>query len=221
VNCGFSLKTAHRANFHIMTHIREWRLSQIALAEVLGRLRIELLLRNIIIDIADQVNFQTPYPLEPETAAAVDMAIRNHVTTWEALEDEGVIQEWLWDYMVDKEAKALPVNSYSYPDGKYSTTVTHENEKEVRACFADDAQFELFRSGKDYTHGLAGITDAEYHEHYGTIVNAMQELVKSGQVQEGSIIHYEWCPIPFLQDAPLVQGQWIDQRMVELAECYR
>ena len=40
--------------------------------------------------------------------------------------------------------------SYSYFGGKYNPDVNPENEAEIRACFQDEAEFELFRTGKDY-----------------------------------------------------------------------
>jgi len=49
-------------------------------------------------------------------------------------------------------------------------------------------------------------------------VNALRELVNSGQVQAGAIVHLETIPIPFLRDAPLIDGQWLDRRLAELAE---
>jgi hypothetical protein len=201
-----------------MRKMREWRLSQIALSEALGKLHTDVLLRNFITDIADRVNFQTPYPLDPETAAIVDSAIRHHVHTWEAITDERYIADWLWEYLINQGAKDLPLSSSHYIDGKKQTNITPENEAEIRACFPDDAKFQLFRSGQDYTCDLASITDAEYYQHYETIVSNIKELVKSGQVAAGRVIRLESIPIPFLRDVPLVEGQWLDQQVVELAE---
>ena len=55
--------------------------------------------------------------------------------------------------------------------------INNENEKEVRACFSDDEQFELFRSGKDYSYGLASITDAEYKAHYDQMSSAAKRRI--------------------------------------------
>ena len=214
----FLVKLHLQVNFKIMSELRQWRLSQIALSECLGKLHTEVVLRNRIVDTADLVNFGTPYPLDPETAAAVDVAVHNHVYTWEALNEESIIQDWLWYYLIDKGAKELPLNSCAYPDGQYCPTVTRENEKEVRDCFQDDSQFEKFKSGEDYTHGLAGVTDAECDTHYETIVNALEELMNSGQVQKGLIVRLETIPIHFLRDVPLIKGQWLNRHLVELAE---
>ena len=197
---------------------RAWRLAHVALAESLRSIYLSLTYKNIITDIAAQVDFETPYPLEPEVAAAVEAAIQHHVYTWETLEDEGVIQDWLAEYFSKNNAVELPLHSYSFPSGKYTPTVNAENEKEVRACFKDDTQFELFRTGKDYRYGFASVNDAEYNKHYGTITSQIEELVDSGQVRQGVTIHLETVPIPFLQDVPLLEGKWLDRKVAELAE---
>ena len=57
----------------------------------------------------------------------------------------------------------------------------------MRACFRDEAQFERFRAGEDFTNGLADITDVEYSAHYHEMVMALQALVDSGQVQAGTV----------------------------------
>ena len=59
----------------------------------------------------------------------------------------------------------------------------------MRACFRDEAQFERFRAGGDFTNGLANITDAEYSAHYHEMVSALQALVDSSQVQSGTEVH--------------------------------
>lgn len=46
----------------------------------------------------------------------------------------------------------------------------------------------------------------------------MRELADSGQVQAGSSVFLDSVPIPFLREAPLVHGRWLDRLAVELAE---
>jgi hypothetical protein len=50
------------------------------------------------------------------------------------------------------------------------------------------------------------------------MVGAVRELANYGQLQKGAVIHLENVPIPFLQEAPLVDGQWLDRHVVALAE---
>jgi hypothetical protein len=54
--------------------------------------------------------------------------------------------------------------------------------------------------------------------HYESIVSNLKGMVKSGKVAAGQVLHLESIPIPFLRDVPLVEGQWLDQGPVELAE---
>ena len=89
---------------------------------------------------------------------------------------------------------------------------------EVRACFKDEAQFELFRTGQDYRNDLATVTDAEYDRYYQTMVNGLKEIVASGKVEGCQVVHLETVPIPYLQDVPLIEGQWLDRQILELAE---
>ena len=214
----FLIKFHLQVNYKVMNESRIWRLQQIALAEALRNMRTECLFRNIIVDFANNVNYQTPYPLAPDIADAVKAAIQHHVYTWETLHDEEIIEVWLWDYFISNGAKEIPFDAYDTKDGKYYTTINDQNEKEVRACFSTDEQFELFRSVKDYSHGLAGIIDAEYNEHYDGVVSGIQQLIDSGQVKEVTTVSLETVPIPFLKEAPLVDGKWLDGKVLELAE---
>ena len=158
-----------------------------------------------------------PYPLEPELADAVKAAIKNQVYTWESLEDEGTMQEWLWDYLIGRGEKELPTEAYDRPDNQ-PPIIKPDRKEEVKACFKEEQQFELFKTGKDYHYCLASVTDAEFNQHYQTIVNGMQELVDSGKVQDGYLVYLEDVPMHFLLQAPLVAGKWLDRKIVELAE---
>ena len=41
------------------------------------------------------------------------------------------------------------------------------------------------------------------------MVIAVRELVDSGRVQGGASVFLETVPVPFLQDTPLVEGEWV------------
>ena len=96
--------------------------------------------------------------------------MRHHVHSYQALEDESYLNDWLWDYLKQRGEKELPEEAYSYQDGQ-PPIIEKGKEVEVRACFKDEAQFELFRTGKDYTNDLATVTDAEYDRYYQTLMN--------------------------------------------------
>ena len=59
-----------------------------------------------------RVQIEMPYPLDSETAAAVDTAQRNYVLTWDALEEGDDLHQWLIKSFVDNGKTALPDNAY-------------------------------------------------------------------------------------------------------------
>jgi hypothetical protein len=165
------------------------------------------------------VSREIPYPVTKEEGAALSAAIRYHVTTWEELPEQEILESWLRDHLIEKGAVQLPEEAYGYDDeGNYLPQVNEENEQAIRECFQDEAAFERFKSGEDYTKGFSGISDAEYNQHYGLMVNELQNLVKTGEVKEGVSLYLETVPIPYLMNLPLVEGEWIDAYVVELAE---
>ena len=103
-------------------------------------------------------------------------------------------------------------------DGKFKPNVTPENEKEVRALFKDDVEFERFKAGEDYTNLWATVKDADYTAHYDQMVSAIHELVDSSKVQKSTVVYLETIPIPFLQFATLVEEEWLDKYVMVLAE---
>jgi hypothetical protein len=170
-------------------------------------------------DLAGFYSQEIPYPLDGETVATVSAAIRDHVTTRDEFDGGDTLDEWFYNHLLDKGAKELPRGAYEYDnDGKCKSLVTAENEKDISECFQDDAEFERFQAGKDYTKGFATIKDAEYTAHYGRMVKAIHKLVDSGQVQGGASLYLETVPIPFLQVVTLVEGEWLDRYVVVLAE---
>jgi len=50
------------------------------------------------------------------------------------------------------------------------------------------------------------------------MVTALQALVDSGQVQSSTVARLETVPVPFLRKVPLLEGEWLDRYVVELAE---
>jgi hypothetical protein len=215
----FLVKLHHQVNCHLMTEERVWSVIFAALEGKLRAITREDFYRHLVNKIAGMSSREIPYPLEPETANTVSAAIHNHVTTWDDLGEDGTLDDWLCNYLLDHGARELPEGAYMYDDdGKCNPLVDADNEKEVRDCFKDDAGFERFKAGEDYSKGLATITDAEYDAHYGRMVTAIRELVDSGQVQGGTSVYLETVPVPFLKAAPLVEGKWLDRCVVELAE---
>ncbi len=215
----FLLRLHQQVNFYLMTEERVWDVMFAALEGKLRAITWEDFYRHLVKRLAGMSSRENPYPLEPETANTVRAAIHNHVTTLDEL-DEDTLDDWLYSYLADQGARDLPEGAYKYDDddGKFKPMVDDGNEKEVRDCFKDDVEFERFKAGEDYSKGLATVTDAEYNRHYHRMVAAIQKLIDSGQVQQGTVVYLETVPVPFLQAVPLVEGEWLDRDVIELAE---
>jgi hypothetical protein len=159
-----------------------------------------------------------PYPLDSETTAAVKAAIQNDVTIWEDFEHGDILDEWFYQYLLDQGAREIPDGAFIFVDGKFKPQITTDNEKEVKDCFQDDIEFEKFKTGEDYTNLLSIVKDADYTAHYDQMVHAIHQLVESGEVKAGSSAWLETVPMPFLQLATLIDGEWLDRHMLMLAE---
>ena len=160
-----------------------------------------------------KVGLEMPYPLDQETAAAVEAAKQHHVLTWEVLEDGDELNQWVFESFVAKGKTALPDGAYVIRSESKPINLNVPTEAEVRELFQDAGKFQKFLAGEDYSYGLADVTDADYDAHYEAIVSSVK-----GVVQEGFVVELPNVPHQFLRDAPLVDGDWIDRYVVELAE---
>ena len=160
-----------------------------------------------------RVGIETPYPLDSETAAAVEAAKQHYVMTWELLEEGDDLGQWLLESFLAKGRTALPDGAYGMMSGAKHLYSKVPTEDEVRPLFEDAESFQKFLDGEDYSYGLADVPDAEYDAHYEAIVSAIKGVAK-----QGIVVDMPSVPHQFLQEAPLVDGDWIDGYIVELAE---
>ena len=160
-----------------------------------------------------RVGIETPYPLDSETAAAVEAAKQHYVMTWELLEEGDDLGQWLLESFLAKGRTALPDGVYGMMSGAKHLYSKVPTEDEVRPLFEDAESFQKFLDGEDYSYGLADVPDAEYDAHYEAIVSAIKGVAK-----QGIVVDMPSVPHQFLQEAPLVNGEWIDGYIVELAE---
>ena len=160
-----------------------------------------------------RVGIETPYPLDSETAAAVEAAKQHYVMTWELLEEGDDLGQWLLESFLAKGNTALPDGAYGMMSGAKHLYSKVPTEDEVRPLFEDAESFQKFLDGEDYSYGLADVPDAEYDAHYEAIVEAIKGVAK-----QGIVVDMPSVPHQFLQEAPLVDGDWIDGYIVELAE---
>ena len=156
---------------------------------------------------------ETPYPLDSETAAAVEAAKQHYVMTWELLEEGDDLGQWLLESFLAKGRTALPDGACGMMSGAKHLYSKVPTEDEVRPLFEDAESFQKFLDGEDYSYGLADVPDAEYDAHYEAIVSAIKGVAK-----QGIVVDMPSVPHQFLQEAPLVNGEWIDGYIVELAE---
>ena len=64
-----------------------------------------------------RVGIETPYPLDSETAAAVEAAKQHYVMTWELLEEGDDLGQWLLESFLAKGNTALPDGAYGMMSG--------------------------------------------------------------------------------------------------------
>ena len=160
-----------------------------------------------------RAGIETPYPLDSETAAAVEAAKQHYVMTWELLEEGDDLGQWLLESFLAKGRTALPDGACGMMSGAKHLYSKVPTEDEVRPLFEDAESFQKFLDGEDYSYGLADVPDAEYDAHYEAIVSAIKGVAK-----QGIVVDMPSVPHQFLQEAPLVNGEWIDGYIVELAE---
>ena len=103
------------------------------------------------------VALRMPYPLDPETAQAVDAAIEHHVIPWEVLEEGDEIDGWLINHYIAQGKTDLPDGAYRLQHD-YAGSASAPDSADVRKLFADQESFDEFLAGENYSYGLADVT---------------------------------------------------------------
>ena len=80
------------------------------------------------------LNWELPYPMDSETAAAVDAAKENYVLPWEALEEGDEVLGWVKDSFVKEGKTPLPDGAYLL-GGTAIPGFPVPTEDEARAAF--------------------------------------------------------------------------------------
>ena len=202
-----------QVNGKVVSEERHYWSQAMLLANMLGSLLREQALIDRMRSNQIRVELQMPYPLDSETAAAVEAAKRHHVLTWEVLEEGDDLGKWVTAGFLAEGNTALPDGAYGLLKGATHLYSKVPTEAEVKELFQDPENFQKFLDGEDYSYGLADVLDEEYNEHYEAIVCAVK-----GVAQEGCVVDLPTVPHQFLREAPLVEGDWIDLYIVELAE---
>lgn len=202
-----------QVNSKVVTEGRHYWSQAMLLTNMLGSLLREQAVDDQVRWNQIRIEMQMPYPLDPEAAAAVDAAKRHHVLTWEVLEEGDDVGQWVRDAFVAEGKTLLPDGAYSMKSETKASYIKVPTEDEIRRLFQDDESYLKFVDGDDYSYGLSDVTDVEYDAHYEAIVEAVKSM--GG---EGFVVDLPTVPHQFLSEAPLVDGDWIDRYVVEMAE---
>ena len=143
----------------------------------------------------------------------MEAAKQHYVMTWELLEEGDDLGQWLTASFLANGKTALPDGAYGLISEIKFLYLKVPTEDEVRELFENAENFQKFLDGEDYSYGLADVPDAEYDAHYEAIVSTIKGVAK-----QGIVVDMPSVPHQFLQEAPLVNGEWIDGYIVELAE---
>jgi hypothetical protein len=133
--------------------------------------------------------------------------------TWEVLEESGDLDDWVIDSFVAEGRTSLPEGAYSLRDHMKPILFSVPSEEEVRGLFEAEESFQQFMTGDDYSYGLADVPDSEFEKRYQGLLKAIKGIAKPGVV-----VTLPTVPNAFLQEAPLVDSEWIDRHTVALAE---
>jgi len=164
----------------------------------------------------------TAYPLDSDTVAAVEAVNRHLIEPMDTFDE--MSSEWILSYFVDHGKTALPEHAYSPPSEKGDDRPDswmwfhRPDEVDLLNIFGDIDRFNAFAAGKDYQHGLADVTDAEFDAVATAFDAAFDELIESGQVRKGTYADLSGKVIDAFPACPLIEGQWIDRYVIELNE---
>jgi len=165
---------------------------------------------------------ETAYPLDQDTAAAIDAVNRYQVDAKDTIEE--ATGDWILSYFVDQGKTALPAHAYEPfrepgDDRPDSWRRFHRpDDVELLNIFDDVDRFNAFAAGQDYQHGLADVRDAEFAEVEAAFDDAFNDLIDSGQVRMGTFVELTGMVNDAFLSCPLIEGEWIDRYVIELNE---
>lgn len=216
----FLFKLQFQANIDFIQEYQKATMVLAWLLEKLRRLRETAWLSYDTTNAWYEVCRQLPYPLNAETALAVKAATDNWVETWKLVDDGGIVADWVRAYFLSQGKTELPFSAIylqpgDYPVPKYVSVPTKE---EIGSLFPDEASFNEFLSGADFSNALSDIRDAQFDSLHDAARAEMEALVAKGRLKQGTVLFLETVPMDFLRQVPLVDGEWMDAYVIELAE---
>jgi hypothetical protein len=177
---------------------------------------------------------EVPYPLDAEDASSVLAAIRNQVVTFAQFAgsahpwfhyDENPAVWWVRAHFAREGRTTIPLDVCvardrdEYAKGWPRQHRVHGLDREqIVELFADRNAYSDFMSGRDFSYGLADVRDEEFNRVVISVVGGLRKLTESGEIQAARQGFLSSVPVPFLRRVPMVNGEWIDRYVVELAE---
>ena len=177
---------------------------------------------------------EVPYPLDAEDASSVLAAIRNQVLTFAQLEpsthsrfyhEESPIVRWVRAHFASQGKTTIPPEGYiardrdEYAKGRPQQRPVHGPAREqIRKLFVDYDAYSDFISGRDFSYGLADVRDEEFNRVVTSVVGELRKLTEGGEIQAARQVCLSSVPVPFLKTVTVVDNEWIDRHVVELAE---
>ena len=208
------------ANIRVRQEQQSFSLASLLLQEKLHDLVQRLMLHDEMSNAWRQVSEGMPYPLDGATAGAVQAAIQHYVWPWEVFEVAGLVQGWVEDAYVAEGKVQLPFWSvYTNSERPSSLRVAVPTHEELQAIFQDEVRYQQWLAGDDFRYGFADVPDAGFEARCDEVDAAVRQFVEhQGVVQQGWAVRLESVPMEFLKTAPVLEGEWIDAHVVELAE---
>lgn len=177
---------------------------------------------------------EVPYPLDAEDASSVLTAVRNQVVTFAQFEggthpwfyyDENPAISWVGAHFAREGRTTIPVDVCLARDrGEYAKdwprqrTIQGPDRDQIVKLFADRNSYSDFISGRDFSYGLADVRDEEFNRLVNSVVGGLRKLTEGGEIQAARQAFFSSVPVPFLRRVPMVNDEWIDRYVVELAE---
>jgi hypothetical protein len=177
---------------------------------------------------------EEPYPLDAEDASSVLAAARNCVVTFARLKSITTWPFYLQDNPVVSSVRAhfarrgktvIPPKSYfardccEYAKERAQQRAVHASDPEqIRKLFVDRRAYSDFVSSRDFSFGLADVRDEEFNRVVMSVIEGLRRLTEAGEIRAARQVSLISVPVPFLQTVPVVENEWIDRHVVELAE---
>ncbi len=147
-----------------------------------------------------------PYPLLPETAAAVEYLQRNYVLPWPMVRERH-LAPWVRDYFIARGARDIPL-------------ITPVDMTDKLKVFRRVGETRAYWAGTDYQNGLAGVPDAQYEEVFSHLQATVAALALEEPIKAGATVYMPTFPFgpASMRYLPIIKNRWLDLELLVLCE---